>query len=138
MCIHGNVIDQDYDNLSGKHLAPARPLMSILARIAAGGLVFTGVIHLFYTSRNYQIDSAEALWFAGSGIMLIATGLLTFCATMPNARAARISSLIVNLLAFTLAIFAVVIIQQPQVYLLLGFHVAALIGVSGLMFKSQT
>jgi hypothetical protein len=112
--------------------------MSILARIAAGGLVFMGVVHLLLTSRNYQVDSAEALWFAGSGIMLIATGLLTFCATMPNARAARISSLIVNLLAFTLAIFAVVIIQQPQVYLLLGFQVAALIGVSGLMFKSQT
>jgi hypothetical protein len=111
--------------------------MSILARIAAGGLVFLGIVHVFMTSRNYQTDSAEALWFAGSGIMLIATGLLTFCATMPNARAARVSSIIVNLLAFTLAIFAVVIIQQPHVYLLLAFQIAALVGVSGLVFKAQ-
>ncbi len=110
--------------------------MNVLARIAAGGLVFLGVVHTVLTSRNYEIDSPEALWFAGTGVMLIAAGLLTLVATQPTARAARVPSIIVNLLGFTLAIFAVVVIQQPQVYLLIAFFVAALIGVSGLLFKN--
>lgn len=110
--------------------------MGILARIAAGGLVFLGVLHVALTSRNYQVNSAEALWFAGTGIMLIAAGLLTLCASMPGARMARVSSIIVNLLGFTLAIVAVPVLQQPHVYLLMGFFVLGLIGVSVLFFKT--
>ena len=56
---------------------------------------------------------------------------------MPDARVARVSSVIVNLLGFTLAIFAVPILHQPQVYLLIAFYVIALISVSMLMFKAQ-
>lgn len=112
--------------------------MGILTRIAAGALVFFGIVHVAMTARNYQVSSAEALWFAGSGIMLIASGLLTLSATPPGARIARVSSLIVNLLAFTLAIFAIPILRGPHVYLLTVFIIAALIGVSGLMFKSGT
>ena len=110
--------------------------MAILARIAAGALVFFGVVHAALTGRNYQISSAEALWFAGTGIMLIAAGLLTLSATMPGARIARVSSVIVNLLGFTLAVFAVPVLQQPHVYLLILFFVLALIGISVLLFKT--
>ncbi|HEY0809409.1 MAG TPA: hypothetical protein VGD49_04570 [Longimicrobiales bacterium] len=110
--------------------------MSMLARIAAGGLVFLGVVHVALTGRNYQINSAEALWFAGTGIMLIAAGLLTLSASMPAARIARISSVIVNLLGFTLAVLAVPILQQPHVYLLLVFFILALISVSLLWLKT--
>ena len=110
--------------------------MGILTRIAAGALVFFGIVHVAMTASNYQLNSAEALWFAGSGIMLIASGLLTLSATSPGARVARVSSLIVNLLAFTLAIFAIPILHEPHIYLLTAFLISALIGVSGLMFKS--
>jgi hypothetical protein len=110
--------------------------MGILARIAAGGLVFLGVVHAGLTSRIYQINSPEALWFAGTGIMLIAAGLLTLCASMPGARMARVSSIIVNVLGFTLAVFAVPIIHQPHVYLLMAFFILALIGISALFFKT--
>ncbi len=110
--------------------------MSILARIAAGALVFFGIVHAATTGDNYQLDSAEALWFAGTGVMLIAAGLLTYCATLRDARAARVSSLVVNLLGFTLACFAVPVIHEPHVYLLIAFFAFALIGVSGVMFKS--
>ncbi|HEX6066560.1 MAG TPA: hypothetical protein VFZ04_20140 [Longimicrobiales bacterium] len=109
--------------------------MEILTRIAAGGLVFLGVVHVALTGRNYQIPSAEALWFAGTGIMLIAAGLLTYCASLRSVPGARMSSLIVNLFGFTLAIMAVPTLQQPQVYLLIAFFLAALLGVSGLMLK---
>ncbi|HEY0670817.1 MAG TPA: hypothetical protein VGD27_01060 [Longimicrobiales bacterium] len=111
--------------------------MNKLARIAAGGLVFLGVVHALMTSRNYQLASAEALWFAGTGLMLIAAGLLTYCATMRDANAARMAALIVNLFGFTLACFAVPILQEPHVYLLIAFFAAALISVSGIMFKSD-
>jgi hypothetical protein len=114
------------------------PIMGILARIAAGALVFFGVVHAALTTRNYQINSAEALWFAGTGIMLIAAGLLTLCASMPAARMARVSSIIVNLLGFTLAVLAVPVIQQPHVYLLILFFVLALIGVSALIIKTPS
>jgi hypothetical protein len=110
--------------------------MGILARIAAGALVFMGALHTGLTGRNYQISSAEALWFAGTGIMLIAAGLLTLSASMPGARVARVSSIIVNLLGFTLAVFAVPVLQQPHVYLLVAFFILALIGVSALFFKT--
>ena len=109
--------------------------MEILTRIAAGGLVFLGVVHVALTGRNYQIPSAEALWFAGTGMMLVAAGLLTYCASLRSVPGARVSSLIVNLLGFTLGIMAVPILQQPQVYLLIAFFLAALIGVSGLMLR---
>jgi hypothetical protein len=109
--------------------------MEILTRIAAGGLVFLGVVHIALTGRNYQIPSAEALWFAGTGIMLIAAGLLTYCASLRSVPGARVSSLIVNLLGFTLGIMAVPTLQQPHVYLLIAFFLVALIGVSGLLFK---
>jgi hypothetical protein len=109
-----------------------------LARISAGGLVFLGIVHCILTPRVYDFASAEALWFAGSGVMLIAAGLLTLSASMSDARVARVCSVIVNLLGFTLAIFAVPILQEPQVFLLLAFYILALISVSMLMFKSQT
>ena len=112
--------------------------MKPLARISAGGLVFLGIVHCAVTPRMYDLATAEALWFAGSGVMLIAAGLLTFCATMDAARAARVSSVIVNLLGFTLAIFAVPVIQEPHLYLLIAFYILALISVSMLMFKSQS
>ena len=50
---------------------------------------------------------------------------------------ARVSSLVVNLLGFTLAIFAVPILQQLQVYLVLAFFVLALVSVSMLMYKAD-
>ena len=109
--------------------------MEILTRIAAGGLVFFGAVHVALTGRNYQLASAEALWFAGTGIMLIAAGLLTYCASLRNARSARVCSLIVNVLGFTLAIMAVPIVQAPHVYVLIAFFLGALIGVSGLVLK---
>ncbi len=112
--------------------------MEILTRIAAGGLVFLGVVHVVLTERNYQLASAEALWFAGAGIMLIAAGLLTYCASLPGARSARVCSLIVNVLGFTLGILAVPILQQPHVYLLIAFFLAALVGGSGLLLKAPT
>jgi hypothetical protein len=112
--------------------------MKPLARISAGGLVFLGIVHCALTGRMYDLASAEALWFLGTGVMLIAAGLLTFSATMIDARAARVSSVVVNLLGFTLAIFAVPVIQEPHVYLLVAFFFLALISVSMLMFKSQT
>ena len=110
--------------------------MEILTRIAAGGLVFLGVVHAALTGRTYQLTSAEALWFAGTGIMLIAAGLLTYCGSLRGARSARVCALIVNVLGFTLAIMAVPILQQPQVYLLIVFFLAALIGLSGLLLKA--
>lgn len=112
--------------------------MKPLARIAAGGLVFFGVVHCAVTPRMYDLATAEALWFAGSGVMLIAAGLLTLSATMQDARAARVSSLIINLLGLTLATFAVPLIQQPHIYLLIAFYIIALVSVSMLMFKAQT
>ena len=112
--------------------------MGILTRIAAGALVFFGFVHILLTTRNYQLASAEALWFAGTGVMLVASGLLTLSASVPGARIARLCSLVVNLLGFTLAIFAVPVLQEPHVYLLIVAYVAALIGVSGLMFKTPT
>ena len=111
--------------------------MMILTRVAAGALVFFGIVHLALTGRTYQLSSAEALWFAGSGIMLIASGLLTLTASLPDARMARICSLIVNLLVFSLGMLAIPVLQEPHVYLLVGFVIAALLGVSGLMFKSD-
>ena len=112
--------------------------MEILTRIAAGALVFFGVVHLALTGRNYQLASAEALWFAGTGIMLIAAGLLTYCASLRNARSARVCSLIVNVAGFTLAIMAVPILQAPHTYLLIVFFLGALIGVSGMIFRQPT
>jgi hypothetical protein len=112
--------------------------MKALARIAAGGLVFMGVVHVAVTGSNYDLATAEALFFAGSGVMLIAVGLLTLSATMTESHAVRVSSIIVNLLGFTLAIFAVPILQEPHVYLLIAFYFLALVSVSMLMFKSQT
>jgi hypothetical protein len=111
--------------------------MKSLARIAAGGLVFIGIVHAAVTPRMYDFASEEALWFAGTGVMLIAAGLLTLSASMPGASVARVSSLVVNLLGFTLAIFAVSILHQPQVYLLLAFFVLALVSVSMLMYKAD-
>jgi hypothetical protein len=112
-------------------------MLKPLARIAAGGLVFIGIVHVAVTGRNYDLASSEALFFAGSGLMLIAAGLLTYSATMAEARVARLSSVVVNLLGFTLAIFAVPILQQPHVYLLIAFYIIALISVSMLMFRAQ-
>ena len=111
--------------------------MGILTRIAAGALVFFGVVHVAMTARNYQLNSAEAIWFAGSGIMLIASGLLTLSATAPGARIARVCSIIVNLLAFSLGMLAIAVVPGPHIYLLVAFIVAALIGVSGLVFRSD-
>jgi hypothetical protein len=94
------------------------------------------VVHIALTGQNYQLVSAEALWFAGTGVMLIAAGLLTYCASIPGARSARVCSLIINVLGFSQAIMAVPILQQPQVYVLIVFFLAALIGVSGLVLKA--
>lgn len=112
--------------------------MEILTRIAAGGLVLLGVIHVIMTERTYQLASAEALWFAGTGIMLVAAGLLTYCASLRGAPGTRVASLIINVAGFTLAIMAVAILHEPQAYLLVGFFLLALIGVSGLIFKTPT
>lgn len=109
--------------------------MGILARIAAGALVFFGVVHVAMTARNYQLSSAEAMWFAGTGVMLIAAGLLTLCASLATNRLCRMCSIIVNLLGFTLGIFAVPVIQQPHLYVLILFFVAALTGVSVQLYK---
>lgn len=112
--------------------------MSTLARIAAGALVCFGLLHLGMTPRSYALSSREALWFAGTGIMLIAAGLLTFAATLSAERFTRFSSIVVNLLGFTLAILAVPALDQPHVYVLIVFFAAALAGVSALIFQRGT
>ena len=43
---------------------------------AASALVVLGILHMALTIPSYGALTVDALWFAGSGLMLVSTGLL--------------------------------------------------------------
>ena len=103
--------------------------MKAISLLASLILVLMGVFHITMTDDNYDLGSSESLWFIGSGLLLIASGLSSFTAIKSCDRDSLIAAGIVNLGGIGLAIMAIRWINGAHTYLLLALFVICLIGV---------
>jgi hypothetical protein len=70
------------------------------------------------TPFSYPGLSAETLWFAGTGVMLVAVALLNISIPRSPVRSLVFANVVVNIAAFVLAVLAVYVLRQPQAFLL--------------------
>lgn len=103
--------------------------LKLIAQIASVLLIIAGLFHIAMTDENYDTGSTEALWFMGSGLMLIASGLFSFTAIRSCERDGLIGAGIVNLAGLILSLMAIQTIAAGHTYLLLVLYVLCLIGV---------
>jgi hypothetical protein len=100
------------------------------AGISAGWvLVAFGCLHTALTPLNYSLHTIEAAWFAGTGLMLISSGLLNLVAFrtgLPNVFALRAAS-IVDGFSLVLGIWAAILLDQPQAYVLSACYAVGLV-----------
>jgi len=64
--------------------------------------VAVGAVHVALTARDFDLDSLDALWFAGSGLAVMLIGALTLLAD--QAAAVRWTAVAANLAGLLLAV----------------------------------
>jgi hypothetical protein len=97
-------------------------------RMASVALIVLGIAHALFTSSAYPGLTPETLWFAGTGLMLIATGLLNLRLQADRARRGAFAIAAVNGLALVLAVAAAYVIRQVHAYVLAALLVLCLVG----------
>jgi hypothetical protein len=107
--------------------------MRRLHQLGSYGVLLLGIVHTALTPVSYPGLSAETLWFAGTGVMLIALALLNMSIRHAPIRSLVFGSIIVNAAAFVLAVLAASVIRQPQALLLVLFLGSCLAGSAQLV-----
>ena len=92
--------------------------MSRVYQVAIYGVILLGVVHSALTPSAYPGLTPETLWFAGTGLMLIALGALNAQVRATADRKGAAAAAIVNVLALLLALLASYVIREPQAFLL--------------------
>jgi hypothetical protein len=110
--------------------------MKTVDKVAAVLLAVLGLIHSLLTGayvHGQHKEPADGAWFLGSGVALIAVGLLNFVrASRPGDRLIRISCLLSNIFAviFCVAVFHLLgshIMEAPQAILVAALVVVELV-----------
>lgn len=101
--------------------------------LAAWVLIVLGLLHAALTIPNYGSLTVDALWFAGSGLMLVSAGLLNLAVLRARGgdRGMAWATAAVDVMGGALAVASVMVIREPQTYALVALFVAALVGVLG-------
>lgn len=101
--------------------------------VVTAGFFGLGILHTALTYPIYRTLSVPALWFAGTGLLLIAVAALNWIVVRTRARDGAVVRVVTTLNAsgFVFALFVLRVLPEPQTYVLLGlFGVAtALPGV---------
>jgi hypothetical protein len=129
--------DQPHALIFAKGLLPITH-MKVVGLIASALLVLIGLLHISMTAQNYQSGSAEALWFIGSGMLLIASGIYSFTAIRTCERDALIGAGLVSIGGVILSIIALNSIDGSHTYILLTLYALCLITNIYRLFPRQS
>lgn len=112
--------------------------MKTVGLIASTLLVLIGVIHITMTNQSYESGTPEALWFIGSGMLLIASGIYSYTAIRTCERDALIGAGLVSIGGVILSVMALQTIDGLHTYILLILFVLCLIANIYRLFPRQS
>lgn len=85
-------------------------------KVVSGIIILLGLMHIWLAFPLHM--NTETLWFVGSGMTIIIAGLLNFTALdRGGSKLTFAIAILVNALCCGLFIFALAIINEPQIYL---------------------
>jgi hypothetical protein len=93
----------------------------------AYSLVGLGGLHALLTPVFYPAFSADAVWFAGTGLALVFLGALNIAHTSSPDRHIQRLCLITNVIGTLFCITIAAVVAEPQAYLAVGLAATALI-----------
>ncbi|MBN2039675.1 MAG: hypothetical protein JW864_06515 [Spirochaetes bacterium] len=76
-----------------------------------------GIIHTAFTPVFYNMNSVDALWFAGTGFGLLFLGLLNLAGIKSNDKLVFNLCISANIISAFLNIFITVMILEPQAFI---------------------
>jgi hypothetical protein len=102
--------------------------MKLVHQISSWVILLLGVGHMTATPAFYPGFTAEALWFAGTGLALVFLGLLNLTATQTPGKTGMILCLLANALASVYGVLIPMLVPEPQAFVAEVAFVAALAG----------
>jgi hypothetical protein len=98
-----------------------------LRSILGGTMILLGLVHIGFAFPLGEMDSYD-LWFVGSGIAVILSGILNIIAVI-NCRQRWLGNLTLssNIILFGLFLFALQVLQGPQVYVGILLYLLAIL-----------
>lgn len=100
-------------------------------RVCAWLLMALGAVHTLLTIPSYDQLTPRAVWFAGTGLMMVFLGLLNLIARRTADPGARRLCQAADLLGFSFGVLSVIAIPEPQALLGLGLLLGLLAGAFG-------
>lgn len=96
-------------------------------KILAGLMVALGSLHILFTFHDYDEFSLRALWFASAGVAIILAGFLNIVLMrdVGKDKVVRSLALLTNIIFAVMFSAALVLMQQPQVFVGIALFAAA-------------
>jgi hypothetical protein len=105
--------------------------------IVTGLIITLGALHVLVTFVDYDEFSLRALWFAGTGVAIILAGFLNIALSRVAGkdRVVWLLCLCANLIFTVMFVFALYLMQQPQVFIGVALFLVA--SITSYLLKSK-
>jgi len=111
--------------------------METFYKISSYLLFILGVIHTLMTRVFYQPFSIDALWFAGTGLGLVFLGLLNITSLKIYMSSVYNITIFANILFTLYSVFVVIVLPEPQAFIVILLIICALIGSITIRMQCQ-
>ena len=110
-------------------------MLILIYKISTILLMLLGLAHAFLTSVFYSEFSADAVWFAGTGLSLLFLGTLNFAAILSSSRKVLNLCIVANAIGTILGVLILIVVPEIQASVALIVFLAVL--MSSIFIRDQ-